>query len=299
MAETQTKPWRIIDIINWGSQYLKSKGIDEARLTIELMLCHVLKCKRVDLYIDFERPLTKSELEELRNIIKRRLKREPLQYIIGKTEFMGLEFKINPDVLIPRPETEILVEKTIETIKKEFPSETTVKVLDIGTGSGNIAVSIAKFLGEKVKVIGIDLSDKAIQIARENAKLNNVENVEFIRLDFFDANFEKEFQNQFDIVVSNPPYISTEEFETLQDEIKNYEPRIALTDESDGLTFFRRLADLGRKIISKRGFILAEMAYNQAEKVKSIFKNSGYEEIETFKDYLGFERVIKIKVQKL
>ncbi len=299
MAETQIKSWRIIDIINWGSQYLKSKGIDEARLTIELMLCHVLKCRRIDLYIDFERPLTKSELEELRNIIKRRLKREPLQYIIGKTEFMGLEFKINPNVLIPRPETEILVEKAIETIKKEFPSETTVKLLDIGTGSGNISISIAKFLGEKVKVVGIDLSDKAIQIAEENAKLNNVENVEFICFDFFDTDFENKFQNQFDIIVSNPPYISTEEFETLQEEIKNYEPRIALTDESDGLTFFRRLADLSRKIISNRGFILAEMAYNQAEKVKEIFKSAGYEEIETFKDYLGFERVIKIKVQKL
>jgi release factor glutamine methyltransferase len=296
MSETQIKSWRIIDIINWGSQYLKSKGIDEARLTIELMLCHVLKCRRIDLYIDFERPLTKSELEELRNIIKRRLKREPLQYIIGKTEFMGLEFKISPDVLIPRPETEILVEKTIETIKKEFPNKTIVKVLDIGAGSGNISISIAKFLGEKVKVLGIDLSDKAIQIAEENAKLNNVENVEFMCFDFFDADFENKFQNQFDIIVSNPPYISKEEFETLQEEIKNHEPRIALTDESDGLTFFRRLADLGKKIISNRGFILAEMAYNQAEKVKEIFKNTGYKEIETFKDYIGFERVIKIKV---
>ncbi len=299
MAETQIKSWRIIDIINWGGQYLKSKGIDEARLTIELMLCHILKCRRIDLYIDFERPLTKAELEELRNIIKRRLKKEPLQYIIGKTEFMGFEFKINPDVLIPRPETEILVEKTIETIKKEFPDETTVKVLDIGTGSGNIAISIAKFLGGKVEVLGIDLSDKAIQIAEENAKLNNVENIEFIRFDFFDADFENKFKNQFDIIVSNPPYISTEEFETLQDEIKIYEPRIALTDGADGLSFYRRLADLGGEIISNRGFILAEMAYNQAEKVKEIFKSAGYEEIKTFKDYLGFERVIKIKVQKL
>ncbi len=299
MAETKIKSWRIIDIINWGSQYLKSKGIDEARLTIELMLCHILKCRRIDLYIDFERPLTKTELEELRNIIKRRIKKEPLQYIIGKTEFMGLEFKINPDVLIPRPETEILVEKTIETIKKEFPDKTIVKVLDIGTGSGNIAISIAKFLGEKVQVLGIDLSGKAIQTAEENAKLNNVENVKFICFDLFDADFENKFKNQFDIVVSNPPYIPTEEFETLQDEIKNYEPRIALTDEADGLSFYRRLADLSRKIISNRGFILSEIAYNQAEKVKEFFKRAGYEEIKTFKDYLGFERVIKIKVQKL
>lgn len=296
MTQTQIKSWRIIDIINWGSKYLKSKGIDEARLTIELMLCHVLKCRRIDLYIDFERPLTKAELEELRNILKRRLKREPLQYIIGKTEFMGFEFKISPDVLIPRPETEILVETAIKAIREEFLSETVVKVLDIGTGSGNIAISIAGFLGEKVQVLGIDLSDKAIQIAEENVSLNNVKNVQFIHFDFFDADFENKFQNQFNVIVSNPPYISAEEFETLQEEIKNHEPRIALTDEADGLSFYRRLADVSRKIISNHGIILAEMAYNQAEKVKEIFKNAGYTEIKTFKDYLGFERVIKIKV---
>lgn len=296
MTQTQIKSWRIIDIINWGSKYLKSKGIDEARLTIELMLCHVLKCRRIDLYIDFERPLTKAELEELRNILKRRLKREPLQYIIGKTEFMGFEFKISPDVLIPRPETEILVETAIKAIREEFLSETVVKVLDIGTGSGNIAISIAGFLREKVQVLGIDLSDKAIQIAEENASLNNVKNVQFIHFDFFDADFENKFQNQFNVIVSNPPYISAEEFETLQEEIKNHEPRIALTDEADGLSFYRRLADVSRKIISNHGIILAEMAYNQAEKVKEVFKNAGYTEIKTFKDYLGFERVIKIKV---
>ncbi len=295
----EIKTWRIIDIINWGNNYLKSKGIDEARLTIELMLCHVLKCKRVDLYIDFERPLTKVELEELRNLLKRRLKKEPLQYIIGKTEFMGLEFKITPDVLIPRPETEILVEKTIETIKKELCEKNKVKILDIGTGSGNIAISIAKFLGEKVHIVGIDLSSEAIKIAQENANLNKVENVDFICFDFFDPDFVSKFKNQFDLLVSNPPYISADEVNTLQDEIKNFEPRIAITDEADGLSFFRRIAELGKEIINESGFIFVEMSYNQSEKVKEIFKKAEYDKIEIFKDYLGIERVAKIKVEKL
>ncbi len=305
MNKTETKIWRIIDIINWGTEFFKSKGLannlngNEARTTIELILCHVLKCKRIDLYIDFEKPLSKNELEEIKILIKRRLKREPLQYILGKTEFMGLEFKLTPDVLIPRPETEILVEKTIETIKKEFAQKNLIKVLDIGTGSGNIAISLAKFLGEKVYIFGIDISEKAIELANENAKLNKVENVKFLALDLFSDEFNEKFKNQFDIIVSNPPYISIDEVQTLQDEIKNYEPWIAITDGADGLKFFRRISSIAKDLIFEHGFVLVEMAYNQSEKVREIFTNAGFKEIEFFKDYLGIERVAKIKVEKL
>ncbi len=305
MNKTETKIWRIIDIINWGTEFFKSKSFmsdsngNEARTTIELILCHVLKCRRIDLYIDFERPLSKNELEEIKTLIKRRLKREPLQYILGETEFMGLKFKLTPDVLIPRPETEILVEKAIETIKKDFAEKSLIKVLDIGTGSGNIAISLAKFLGEKVYVIGIDISEKAIEVANENAKLNNVKNVQFIQFDFFNDELTKKFANQFDVIVSNPPYISSEEIQNLQDEIKNYEPMIALTDGADGLRFFRRIASVSKDLICDHGFVLVEMSYNQSEKVKKIFVENGFNEIEIFKDYLGIERVAKIKVEKL
>jgi len=295
--KTETKTWRIIDIINWGTEYFKSKGIDESRLTIELMLCHVLNCKRVDLYINFEKPLAKKELEELRGLITRRVKREPLQYIIGKAEFMGLEFKLTPNVLIPRPETEILVEKAIETIKKEFPN-TPVKVLDIGTGSGNIAISLAKFLKDKVFVVGIDISEGIIKVANENAILNDVKNVQFIQFDLFDEKFASKFKNQFDIIVSNPPYVAIDEFESLQDEIKNFEPKIAITNGANGLSFYKRIADVGREIISNVGFIFVEMAYGQSEKVKKIFNDIGCNQIEIFNDYLGIERVAKIKVEK-
>lgn len=267
MNETEIKNWRIIDIINWGTQYFKLKGIDEARLTIELMLCHILKCKRVDLYVNFEKPLTKSELENLKELIKRRLRREPLQYIIGKTEFMGLEFKLTPAVLIPRPETEILVERALETLKKEFADRKTPKVLDIGTGSGNIAISLAKFLGDKITVIGIDISKEAIELAKENAQLNGVKNVEFIQLDLFDQKLINEFKKQFDLIVSNPPYIAVDEIENLQDEIKKFEPRHAITDGANGLSFYKRIAKIGKELINETGFILVEIAYGQAENV--------------------------------
>lgn len=297
MDKTETKTWRIIDIINWGTEYLRSKGIDEARLTIELMLCYVLNCKRVDLYINFDKPLTKKELEELRELITRRVKKEPLQYIIGKTEFMGLEFKLTPDVLIPRPETEILVEKVMETVKKEFNSAP-VKVLDIGTGSGNIAISLAKFLKDKVFVVGIDVSERIIKVANENAILNEVRNVQFVQFDLFDEKFTAKFKNQFDIIVSNPPYVAIDEFESLQDEIKKFEPRIAITDDMDGLSFYRKIADVGKEIIANTGFIFVEMAYGQSEKVKKIFNDAGYSQVEIFNDYLGIERVAKIKIEK-
>ncbi|CUU03092.1 release factor glutamine methyltransferase [Candidatus Thermokryptus mobilis] len=290
------KTWRIIDIINWGTQYFKSKGIDEARLTIELMLCHILNCRRVDLYVDFERPLSKSEIETLKEMIKRRLKKEPLQYILGETEFMGIKFKVTPDVLIPRPETEILVEKAIETINKNFTTSEVVKVLDIGTGSGNIAISIAKFLGDKVFVTGIDLSEKAIEVARENSISNDVKNINFLIADIFDDNLFDRLGGKFNIAVSNPPYIPGDELDKLQEEVKNFEPLIALTDGNDGLKFYRRIADIGRDIIYDGGHIIVEMSYGQSEKVIDIFKSRGYEKIEIFKDYLGIERVAKIKV---
>jgi release factor glutamine methyltransferase len=295
MTQTETKTWRIIDIINWGTQYLKSKGIDEARLTIELMLCHILNCKRVDLYVDFERPLSKSELEKLSAMIKRRLKREPLQYILGKTEFMGFEFKVTPDVLIPRPETEILVEKVIETINKNFTAFEVVKVLDVGTGSGNIAISIAKILGDRVSITGVDVSEKAIEIAKENAIHNDAKNINFAIADIFDDNFVDQIRKKFNILVSNPPYVSTDEIDKLQEEVKSHEPMIALTDGSDGLNFYRRIAKVGKEIIFGDGYIFVEMAYGQSEKVVEIFKSEGYEKIEIFKDYLGIERVAKIK----
>ncbi|MCS7228420.1 MAG: peptide chain release factor N(5)-glutamine methyltransferase [Candidatus Kryptonium sp.] len=298
MNEIGTRTWRIIDIINWGTNYFKQKGIDEARLTIELLLCHVLKCKRVDLYVNFDKPLTKGELEILRELIKRRLKKEPIQYIIGKTEFMGLEFKLTNAVFIPRPETEILVERVIETVKENFKDKGKINILDIGTGSGNIAISLAKFLGDRVDVVGIDVSDEAIEIATENANLNKVNNVKFVRFDLFDENFVYEFKGQFDIVVSNPPYISLDEVEKLQDEIKIFEPRIAITDGADGLSFYDRIAKSGREIVRDVGFIFVEMAYGQFEHVRKIFIERGYEQVEVFKDYLGIERVAKIKVEK-
>jgi release factor glutamine methyltransferase len=282
----------VIDIINWGKEYFKNRGLDDGRLTIELMLCHVLNCSKVDLYTDFDKPLSKVELEQLKVLIKRRLRREPLQYIVGKAEFMGLEFKVTPDVLIPRPETEVLVERAIEDIKN---LEGNISVLDIGTGSGNIAISIAKILGDKVSIVGVDISERAIQVASENAVRLKVDNVRFICDDLFDENFVKKFKSQFDVIISNPPYVSISEFSKLQDEIKRFEPLIAVTDGGDGLKFFKRIAKIGGDLLKNSGLIFLEMSYNQSEKVRRIFEVEGYRTIQFFKDYLGIDRVIKIK----
>ncbi|MES2765675.1 MAG: HemK/PrmC family methyltransferase, partial [Bacteroidota bacterium] len=165
------KVWTVLDIINWGKDFFAQKSIDSPRLTIELMLCEVLKIRRIDLYAQFDRPLKDDELARLREMAKRRAGREPLQYILGNTEFYGLPLIVDPSVLIPRPETEILVETVLKTFKNS--ENKVLKILDIGTGSGCIAVALAVNLPQ-AEITAVDISEEALEIARQNAKLNSV-----------------------------------------------------------------------------------------------------------------------------
>src|ERR1035437_7005118 len=199
----------VLESINLSSEYLKNKGIGSPRINAELLLAHILNCKSLNLYLCFEKPLTEEEIDKYRELLKRRSKFEPLQYIIGKVEFYGIDFKVNPSVLIPRQETEILV----ETIIGQYDKYDTLRILDIGTGSGNIAVSLAKNLDNSF-ITALDISEDALKIANENAILNSVnDRIEFIKIDVLNEEF---IRNEFDLVVSNPPYISIVEFETLQ-----------------------------------------------------------------------------------
>jgi len=186
--------WTILKIINWGVGYLSERKIDDARLNIELMLCHVLKMNRVQLYSNFEQPLTKNELAELKSMLKRRIAHEPLQYIIGETYFYGLKFFCDKNVLIPRPETELLIEQFTKLVK-----ETNFTLLDIGTGSGCIAVTLAKFFPES-EITALDISPYALSIAQKNAELHNV-NINFVEADIF--TFSSDLV--FDYIISNPP----------------------------------------------------------------------------------------------
>jgi release factor glutamine methyltransferase len=229
--------------------------------------------------------LTEEEVQKYRELLRRRSKFEPLQYIIGKVEFYGIDFKVNPSVLIPRQETEILV----ETIIGQYDKHDTLRILDIGTGSGNIAISLAKNLDNSV-ITALDISEEALKIANENALLNSVnDRTEFIRFDFLKEEFKR---NEFDVVVSNPPYIAIEEFETLRPELKKYEPKVALTDYNSGFLFYEIISNKSNHLLKPGGKLFFEVGKGQSSKVAEIMTKNNFHNINMTKDYLNIERVI-------
>ncbi len=276
----------VLESINLSTEYLKNKGIESPRLNAELLLMHVLKCKRLDLYLLFERPLTKDETDLYRAYLKRRSKFEPLQYIMGEVEFYGLNLKVNPSVLIPRPETELLV----ETIITAGDSQREYKILDIGTGSGNIVISLAKHLPNS-SFLAIDLSKEALNLAEENAELNSVtERISFKKIDILKD--KETIQDKFDIIVSNPPYISVEEYPSLQPELRVYEPKSALTDYANGLEFYREILSHAGSILQKGGKLYFEMGIGQSGKIKDLFLENNFTNIDVIKDYQNIDRII-------
>jgi release factor glutamine methyltransferase len=276
----------VLEAITKSTEYLEKKGIESPRINAELLLSHVLNCKRLNLYLSFDRPLTESEIKEYRELLKRRSGFEPLQYITGNIEFYGLQFKVDPRALIPRPETEIL----IDTILKCVSRESKLCLLDIGTGSGNIAISLAKNLNA-AKIVGTDISSKALELAKENSEKNGVKNmVEFYQMDILDT--MKFDDNQFDIIVSNPPYISKSEFPDLAPELNRYEPKFALTDDADGLTFYKVISDKSRQLLKKDGKLFFELGLGQSNNVKRIMEEIGYSQIKIVKDLSNIDRVI-------
>ena len=276
----------VLESIKLSTEYLQKKGIESPRINAELLLVNILKCKRLDLYLKFDQPLKDEEINLYREFINRRGKFEPLQYITGFVEFFGLEFKVNRSVLIPRPETEILVETIIDSAEKEE----NINILDIGTGSGNIAISVAKNLTNS-KVSAIDNSAEALLVAEENAKLNSVEDkIEFLNDSILNGIIYS--AKKYDIVVSNPPYISIEEFQNLQPELKFYEPRTALTDEGDGFSFFRIISSKTKNILKEKGKLFFEVGKDQHKQVENILLENDFRNVTVKKDYLNIERVV-------
>lgn len=288
------KIWTIKKLLDWTSNYLEDKGFSDPRLNAELLLCHALKYQeRINLYLHFDKPLRQSELDTFKALLKRRLKHEPIQYILGEVEFMGLKFKVDKRVLIPRPETEVLVEAVIDFYNNYKKSP--IRILDVGTGCANIAISVAKMC-QNVEIVAIDASKPALEVAKENLQNHNLSSkIKLMFLNIFD---DVSSLKNFDVVVSNPPYISKKELPNLSEEIRNYEPLIALTDGNDGLSYFRRIAEVSRSILDKMGWLFFEVAYDQSKMITGILENYGYFNIEVLKDLSGNERVIKARWSK-
>jgi len=277
-------------MLQWGTSYLAEKGFDESRLTIELLLCHVLRLQRIQLYTNFEKPLSQAELTSFKILLQRRLQHEPLQYIIGTTEFMGREFVVDRRVLIPRPETEVLAEAAVRYAKENFHAFSP-KILDIGTGSGCLAVACAVMI-ENAVVTAFDISKDAIDVARSNAERNDVgDKITFSVRDVFAA-VAADFPEKFHLVISNPPYISKSEFDGLQPEVREFEPSSATTDGNDGLSFYRCIASIAHFLLEHNGAVFVEHAYNQSVAVQEIFGNAGWESLETVRDYSGNPRCL-------
>lgn len=277
-----------MDVLKEATGFLKIKDIKDPRLNAERLMCHVLGLSRIDLYLRFEQPLSREEREAYKTLLRRRATHEPIQYILGETEFMSLPFKVTPDVLIPRPETEILVEKVVE----EIGNQKEIKLLDIGVGSGNIVVSLAKYL-MKAEVVGVDIDEKVLSLAATNARMNGVEErIRFIKADVREGDFAGAVEPPFDVVVSNPPYVSSEEWDVLPNEIRKYEPPSALCDDGDGLAFFEVIARRGNEVLMPDGMIFFEVGDRQSEAVQAILKGSEYSSVEVFLDLNGIERIV-------
>ncbi len=268
-------------VLDWTRGYLAGKGVENARLETEWMLCAALGLDRVGIYVNYDKPLTSDELVPFREMVARRAKREPLQYILGTQEFMGLEINVSPAVLIPRHDTETLVEEAVRVCP------TAERILDIGAGSGCIAIALAKAL-TRAEVFGVDTSDEALEIAGKNADNNSV-TVKFSK----GSLFEPVDSLTFDLIVSNPPYIPTGDIAGLQPEVRDFEPKAALDGGSDGLDFYRSIIPLAACHLNPCGWLLFEVGINQSPQVLELFEKEGcYDETFSAKGAGGVERVV-------
>ena len=277
-----------LDIFNKSVEYLKKNGVPSALVDTEYIFSEALKVSRNTLKYSMSREIKEEDKNKIREMLMLRAKnRKPLQYILGEWEFYGLPFKVRENVLIPRPDTEILVEQCIQLMREiEEPN-----ILDIGSGSGAISIAIANEL-KSSSVTGVDINEDAIRLANENKVLNKVENVNFMKSDLFEK-LDEDFK--YDLIVSNPPYISKEEYQTLMPEVKNYEPQNALTDLGDGLHFYREISKFVGEYLKDTGYLAYEIGYNQAKDVSKILQDNNFAVLSIIKDYGGNDRVIIAK----
>ena len=278
------KKWTIIDLINWSTQYLTSKNISNSRKETEWFLSHIFKCNRLDLYLQFDKIVNPEKLKQFKLFLIRRINNEPFQYIINKAPFYGRDFYVDKNVLIPRPETETIIEVLKKTNQK-FNN-----LLDIGTGSGCIGITV---ILENIarNVLAIDNIKESIDIAKKNTNNLNCKNIEFIVLDIL----QDIPASKFDIVISNPPYIAKEKLKSLDKNVKDFEPLNALTDNRDGLNFYKRFNKIFECLIKPNGKMILEIAgEQQVLDLKNIFKSTKYR-LHFHKDLNNAKRVLEIQ----
>ena len=281
----------VLEGIQKSAEFLTKKGVETPRLQAELLLAHLLKMPRMKLYLNFERGLTPGEVDALRELVRRRGQREPLQHITGSTSFCGLEIVVNRHVLVPRPETELLAEAGWNFLSTLGSRPSTI--LDFGTGSGCLAIALAA-KSPGTQVFALDISPDALTVARQNAANHQLTGrIQFFQSDGF-ATFPKELC--FDLIVSNPPYIPAVEIEALEPEVRDHDPRSALDGGADGLDFYRRLASEARSFLKPAGKIMLEFGDGQAEMIRNIFENQNWVVEAILPDYNQRERILIARI---
>jgi len=282
--------WTIIKLLQWASSYLKTHDIDSPRATGEILLAHALKCERIDLYLNFDQPLAGDELKAFKTLIKRRIRREPVAYILGVKEFWSLDIEVTKDVLIPRPETECLVETALELLSRHASSQSW-RILDLGTGSGAIIIALAS-QQPRHTYFASDRSIQAVRVAQRNAGRHNFGGmIHYFNADWLTALNQK--TSAFDMIVSNPPYIPSRVIEELQPEIHGYEPIGALDGSDDGLECFKKIINSAHRYLKPGGVLLLEIGHDQQDDIRRIVSDSGpYDDVSSTKDYAGHDRVV-------
>ena len=271
----------IFNLLKQATDFLTSHNITEAQLDAEVLLCGVLKIKRNILATLRQEKISQEQFQQYQNYLNKRIKGEPVDYILGTSEFMGLTFKVNSNVLIPRPETELIVEQANKFIKENNFK----RILDLCTGSGAIAVSVARY-NDNISVTASDISSKALQVAKENAEINNVSN----KIEFLESNmFINIIDKKFDIIISNPPYVTEEEYKGLERELF-FEPKNAFLAGKDGLDFYRIIAENSARYLNPKGILLLELNANISLQITDLFNDFLF--VKIIKDYSGLDRIL-------
>ncbi len=273
--------WTIREVLNWTRGYFEGAGITQPRLEAEILLAHALEVDRLHLYLSPDKPLTLDERDRYRAYIQKRRTGTPLQHLIGEVAFLGLRFRVRRDALIPRAETEELLDRVLHIV----PRDREVRCLDLGTGSGVIAICLARYL-PKAEIVAVEISEPALALARENATTNGVlDRVAFMQGDWFDA-----VSGSFDFILSNPPYVATEEMDALPQEVREHEPHVALDGGCGGIERIGDIVSRAPEFLEPGGRLFLEIGHTQGARVRQMMEKMGFVEVIIERDLAGRER---------